>query len=637
MRCAVELSRPILPKYVISYAPGIWMYPLDGITNLSIDGTECVYDGIAGESVTMIASVRNDLSDMIPVSSISELIETPDSYFYTLDLEPTKMLLLNIGSGGIGRQHYLGKSIVIGLIEGYISDVDDSREDGVYYNDIFYDTRVSKIPGISLRRDHLFYGAVQYASGSCSLNNSDGQLDDKDYLGSIIKIYGVPDGADRSAWGLMYTGVISSVNVGDEYQLNFTDPRTQLDTDLVPGEITIGTDTKLIPVGYNQITKQSIVPIEETDTHVTFAVCAGKGSAIGGSVDTARGVAHYPRSIDRIYMRSSDDTAWVYYEENQIRTVDDADGSETIVPVTGLLSKNLYRGTVTILIDYAMNGDEYEEMVADYFGWHSIGTDPALTGGEIILDMLIMFGAVQYSAANFDLQQLSVELLKIKTESRKVSYSITERKKLMDIITDIAYSCDMLVPVLSDGRIAMRVDTKTTTVRYIIPHSSNLKELSESTDLRDVVTATRITYGSGDPKPVYQDTSNDATLAKRWRLHNTYEHETCLTDIESVKAKSDAILEQSNEPRKQTEWQIALDTENMLLDVVDAVIASRDRNGNRAVYDIVSINKMPLEGIITIRGAQRYTLDQEEDYIQGTLLGNAFLGDAQYIITGYTA
>ena len=633
MNVAVEIDIPVIPKYIISYRPGQWMYPIFGTEKVMIGDDEAFFGGMAQQNVSVIKSVRNGLDEMIPTSSIDENYQTGNSFYFG-EHNGVMMMFFNISKNGIPRQTFWGTHLKIGIIEGFLYRVDISRDNRNIYNDMLYKVRVLNIPPITMKRDHLFFGKIQFPEGSVDFINSDGEFSGRNFKGNFIRIYGFNDGDEAKDWLCAYSGKVTGQKDGSTFTLSFGDKRPYLNKEICAGIISAETcptvfdpksdEQKYVPVAYNYIEKFEAIPIRETATAVRYKFCAGKGDDVGGTVDTARGIAHYAHSIVKIWYETSDD-------EQNVFSV--GDGT--------LLGINLLEGWFEIHPDFALgdNQYEYETLYISFYGWHRFSDSskywdgkPWLNAAEIGLDLLMMFGNVQYNSANIDTQLYEEEREKCESEKRKISLLIYgDDDKCLDVIGKVCDSADAMFPNLSDGRYAFRFMTEAKPAVYEIRKPPIMNDLVISSDLLNVVTSTEITYGAagGEMKP-FKDKTREEEISTKHNVYNKYEKETILADKASVQKKSDNILNQSAEPRDNNSWDIPLDKENIILDCSMSVKAIRNDDGDKSVYDITSVKKDILGDLISIEGEERYKIDYSEGYIQGVLFGTFLFGIELY-------
>lgn len=644
MNAAVEIDIPVKPQYILSYLPGIWIYPLFGYQTIFFGMTECSFDGIAMQNVSVVKAMWNGIDEMIAVESIEIVINTPNSFWFG-DVSGTKSVVFNLGKSGVGRRHWIGKKIEIGIIEGYIASVDRTRPDLSFYNGSYYAPRVNKIPNLTQKRDNLFYGVIQFQEGTIELENSDGVLDEKQFCGSLVRVYAFDDGDEQDSWALAFSGIISKQNISESsLSITYTDKRAIDDRQIIAGKINRDTcptvfapeDTEelIVPVTYNMAIKAPAVPISDTGTSVTFKFCAGMGDEIGGSIDQIRKIAHFPYFLPDsaggiggtglcVYCETDDSEEYMVFQSDGFwtRSKESRHTGGVFTAVSGLLTVDIQRGTFTIHGDYAMSGESYQTFYVDHFGWHRYSSAseywdglPWLNGAEIAFDILNQFSFVQYNEANFNLQTYETEKKKAEEQRRKVSISITDDVKARDIIGKIMFSIDAIFPVLSDGRYGMRIDTHEAAPVAEIKLWQRFKEITSSVDLKEIVTSVDLIYGPAgneENKLHYIDRSQEKTLSDRWKTTNQYSAETLLYNEEAVKKKTDSILSDSMTPRSGGQWQGKATKALFALDIIDALIAPKNRSGSRSVFDITSISKDILGDSITITGRHRYDLEYD--------------------------
>lgn len=637
MIAAAEININIAPEYILSIRPGIWAFPVKGEAQVVVNGALGEFPNMPDQDVAVINSVRVNFDDLIPVYSLAEVEATPNSFFFWDDYRGTKTVCINIGN----REHYYGKTIQVGIIDGYISSDDAGN---AYYNDVFYEPRLKNIPSISMKRDRLSSGIIQFPSNSITLIN-DGRFNGRNDLGTVVNVYAYRPGDEYRNWLKIFSGVVHAAEYNDtEYKLSLVDKRQYNNSDMICGVINAETAQTVIeaddeteqfyPVSYNQIIKLEAAPIHKDAEYVTFKFCAGKGDAKAGSLDTQNGIAHYPFRIDRVWRRTDDDDGTIVYKENEIETTYDT-GSVVTSPITGLMIPNVTAGTFKIKTSSIVEDDSIITVFVDYIGWHRYsgperyhGGKPLLNAAEICMDMLNQFSGIQYNSANIDLALYEIEKAKVEGNWREISYTTEYSKvKNMDAIAKVAFSADLIVPILADGRYAIRYAAGEASSVYEIKRYQYLKNPTFSHKRDDVVTSTALKYGyagNSENQQTYKDESRKDEIANRWRIYKEYAKETCLADADSAKLKSDAVLELAAEPRLMTEYSIPLDIDNVGLDIVDALIGPSP--AGRSVWDIISIDKNIAGESVKISCQERSPLEYDADYAQGAVYGNPVYG-----------
>lgn len=118
--------------------------------------------------------------------------------------------------------------ISIGIIYGYsfneFTPVGDNQ---------LYEGRLLTAPEISSSRDPLYWGKMAFDAGNISLINGDGELDtfaqDNDIYGNQARIYLGYDEIDIDDYLLLYTGLIETVSIGEDFvSIQLSDKRKQL-------------------------------------------------------------------------------------------------------------------------------------------------------------------------------------------------------------------------------------------------------------------------------------------------------------------------------------------------------------------------------------------------------------------------
>jgi hypothetical protein len=117
--------------------------------------------------------------------------------------------------------------IALGVVNGF--SFNEFVPTGSY---TLYEGRLRGSPSVSISRDPMFFGKLQFDTGSFELINTDGDLDTlatQDVYGNEARVYLGYDGLDISEYQRLYTGSVEAIKVGEEtVTVSVTDKRKSL-------------------------------------------------------------------------------------------------------------------------------------------------------------------------------------------------------------------------------------------------------------------------------------------------------------------------------------------------------------------------------------------------------------------------
>jgi len=176
---------------------------------VTINGSPAFYSQVPQNEVDVIRSVRNGITNMVQVYTNAALDAYASANCFYFDAS-TYSLYCNFGtSNGIPFQQPYNLTIEVGIITGFSTAVDYSRNAGAYYSNILYAPRIKKIPAISKKVDNLQYGVLRKSETQLTLINSDGYFDDANYEGATFRLFGLDNGDEISDGVIVDSGVIT--------------------------------------------------------------------------------------------------------------------------------------------------------------------------------------------------------------------------------------------------------------------------------------------------------------------------------------------------------------------------------------------------------------------------------------------
>jgi hypothetical protein len=200
----------------VNAGAGVWVVNEDAFYPY-VDAS--LLSAFSAQFIPAIGSVVVDSTLMAQASTLLFCCNNNNTFYYD-----GANLYIHISGGDAPFYHV----IEIGIANGY------SREGFTPVGStVHYPSRLLSVPSISLARDPLFWGKLQYEGGSAELNNGDGEFDllaeDYNVYGNQARVLlGFRD-LDISQYERIFTGYIETVGIGNEQAtIDFKDKRKQL-------------------------------------------------------------------------------------------------------------------------------------------------------------------------------------------------------------------------------------------------------------------------------------------------------------------------------------------------------------------------------------------------------------------------
>jgi hypothetical protein len=201
----------------INCAAGVWYCSDDG---LYPEVDPLLLEGFTAQTFGDIGSVTVDGLFLTSVASLAALL-LPNQYYRDSINKKTYVILPNYDEPWI-------HNIFFGIVHGFSFD-----EYIPIGSSILYEGRLLGSPSISISRDPLFWGKIQYNFGGLDLINSDGEFDtfaqDNNVYGNETRFYFGYKQLNISDYARIYSGVMQDLNISEEeMQISISDKRIQL-------------------------------------------------------------------------------------------------------------------------------------------------------------------------------------------------------------------------------------------------------------------------------------------------------------------------------------------------------------------------------------------------------------------------
>jgi hypothetical protein len=171
-----------------------------------------------------IGSMLVDTKLQTKVDSLENLT-IPETFYYDNINSRVYICLLNYDSPYI---HNVFLGVVFGYSYNEFVPIDSNQ---------LYEGRLSGTPSVSISRDPMFFGKIQYNSSSAELINGDGEFDTypdtKDMYGNPCRLKIGFEELPIDDYQTIYTGTIGNTTVSEQaFNVSFTDPRKSLTKDV---------------------------------------------------------------------------------------------------------------------------------------------------------------------------------------------------------------------------------------------------------------------------------------------------------------------------------------------------------------------------------------------------------------------
>jgi len=652
-----QVDEPYLPKLFTPYRSGLWCINLFGVLEYIYGDTFYTYEGLPQIQPTDIGQLRLGLEYLTNVSEHTDRLkvcfDNGGTYIYD---KTNYKIITNIAVNGVPYQVPWGKSLEIGLITGYSDSVDAKREDGCYYQDIYYRPCISTISDITYKRDRLFFGVNVYASSTTDYFNHDGKLNEKKWLGSVYREYAVGEGNDLSANDLIKYGFIEKLTITNtKVTVSIADRRRTLDRNMDLGRL----NKTVYPFLDDDTAKENkIVPIAIGKIKNYKPICVNKSETTDGVnakyILSAVKDGYTLKSVDNVWIQITDDN-------NQSYDLIFPAVGQSIVQPKPLSSDSVYAVTATVnyRVDFihgllliprvavctaSMSDSEitydWADLNVNYYGWFNKGIDESteLCGVDLHRIGYETFGGVAFTEWNYERDAWSAERLKSRRQPRSYSILIDSDMTITDYLKKVCESSDTISTAKGDGRYSVLViDGTAGDIKYeITPEQLLNRTDADSQSLSEIVGTVKVGYGyagASDNQLTYTDDSLSTYVQQSYHIAAPDEEfTTILADEASAKDKAASLLKEVTNPTRQMEMTVWVNKELLKLDVVDTIIAPYGRGSDRAIYSINTIKKSRSKNQITLT-LNFLSQIKYDNYTQGYLFGNVLYGLTPYAYT----
>jgi len=592
MNSIIEIDYPVLITDLFSYQAGIWWCDLTPGT-----GTITGSDGLIGYWGT-----RNT----VEYNNIKTLTAFLNSY--------TKYEVLS-GCLADDMSFYVDGSIIYIHFENHEPMLDKITKAGnahgfvdyfeKYYNDLYYDPRVSSVPNISLKKDPFNFGIQSFSNFSVSFINEYGYFDNSNnddiYSQTIRHLVG-NIGDDYEDYHLINEGYIEDFSINrNSFSVKVADKRKAL--------------TQKLPLHTFNLIDYPNMSVEDSKLGQKIPMSWG-GPFLYAPCFCMDTDETYFANHDFIQFKLLDCYYYPMLAEPTIyKKVD-----ETYIEITPT-SIDLVNGTVTIAKSDC--ADEDDNISSLYFTGH--GADPAgyydegvYVPGEYnnplyqILYLMLDVANVPYNNILWDIGNPLIDEYMEMTEISdslnpliETSIYIKDDIDLKSIIEKICRSSNMMFYVKTNGKYSLKAYFPERVSKKTFLDDEWLSEPQFDYESNDFLSSVTIKYKTNYEKDQYNEIPDDSykrAVLERYRKEKSKSIETYSTNETSVNALSGDILERQQyilERVKRTCHITSLYYNNGMtnydvpLELMDFVRASHHRYGAVEVlktYEIIGIN-----------------------------------------------
>jgi hypothetical protein len=217
-RVLVQIDLSSLNLQWVNAGAGIWYVNFD---NLYPEVDSTLLSGFSAQTFGEIGSVYVDGIFQTKKTTLASLTDAVESFYFDRTNKELYVCLKNYDEPFIHDIH-------LGVIYGY-----SLKEFTPSASSILYEGRLTASPSVSISRDPLFFGKMQYNFSGISLVNADGYFDTfadtKNIYGNEARILFGYDELSIDDYITLYTGIIEDISISEETaDFSVGDKRKQL-------------------------------------------------------------------------------------------------------------------------------------------------------------------------------------------------------------------------------------------------------------------------------------------------------------------------------------------------------------------------------------------------------------------------
>jgi len=545
MNVLFEYDTPINHIYWLNYSPSVYFCVMvPGNVVVTDDNSNTGYYPYTNDAHYKFSSAKVDSYDYAPMATLLECLATDASFFYD---SATTRFYIHI----LDEEALLSKSVVLGRAIGF------SFNDVYYFNNFYYEPRLSSIPTMKWSIDPLFYGLHKYQPVNIGLINNDGKLDDwesRNLYGQAARIY-----VDEV---LKYSGFIEDYNLSwSDLSVKLQDLRKSLSQPVATRTLkeadypylSEGYIDKIVPVAYGPCDgrKALLLTGDYVGTYHTFLICDTSYNAV--------------ESLDAVYI----------------------DGVAA-TPV------NVDLALGTFQLTQAATSGNTDAVTCDF----TIAIDDSVA---IIKDLMWRYDGKPFIASFWD----TVEVNAAAVNSQKDYLYIDDDSALSKAIETMCIDSSLRMFTHDDGLYTIRAYDANRTPIKTIPKADFKNDYSATNNSSEYLTSCIIKYGYNADKDTwltYEEKSYENAAYYKYKKLKSKTFETNLTDLAGATDKAQTIMDFSSNVQniisRKLDW-IHSDIEITDFIICDPITRITTTEAP-AIYEVLSVAKDPDKGEVTI-------------------------------------
>ncbi len=548
----------------------------------------------AQAEITRIGSVKVDSVSLVRVSSAADCQTNNGSFYYD---DTDKELFVHCFEGDQPWIHVLTIGVAWGFRKGGTRGV---------YNNFIYEARLLSIPGISKRKDPLFFGKISFEGGDIEIENTDGKYDmfaeENDVFGNAARLLQGFDDLDYSDFLPTFSGFMENISIGSKVlRISIQDRRKQLsrkiptnlfDSTTYPDikESNVG---KVIPIGYGILKNVPVICTNEKEA----------GPPADYHFKLSDTIHHFINAID------------------EVRVKDVA-----VVPS----ATSLANGTFSLAaVDY----DPGNQVTCDFKGFEDPLGVLIENGMDVVADLMTSYYGVLFNANFYNIARW------FRAWAADVGIFINKKTQLINVIGDIAATVQGDFIIDDDGRYSFRIFSEYAPAVQIIRKEELLEIPQIDYDPTEVLTSLSVGYCKDWKENEYlilPDTSKEAEVFDKFKTYRSKFFPTLLTSQADAQAFATRRLDLSSDVKKI--FPVRTKPQSITREIGDMITVEIYRPtkallGN-AKAEVLGINKDG-NGMTVELECRLLELLPETKYEQGTYYGDSYYNDNYYGRTQY--
>ena len=568
-----EYDVPIILPYLLNYEAGIWFWTLSpGIIAVTDDNGNTGYYDEQNSTIYNIQSLLIDGEAFSETTSLADCRTTNKSFYYD---PATSKLYIHFDAFEPPLDSIISVGGAVGFSMGTFQDSIP------YFDDRYYEPRISKIFNIKKSKDPLYYGLLKFVTGKIQAINNDGYFDDwknRNLYAQATRILLGSVGDDYSEFQRIFSGFVENNSISwEDFSVTLQDIRAGF-TRPVASNLLTQSDYAYL----NDSNVDSPKPVAYGDIYNAPCICLNEGEV----------AATYTFLLCDTEFNSVDSLTEVL-----------VDG----VDQTAHASLNASSGTFTLSTDYYDPGDE---VTASF-------TVDIKNGVDIIKDLILNYDDKTYLASFWDLTETNAA----QAIARDTSVYIDDDTTLSDVIEQVCFDIDALFFPKDDGHYTVRIYSDDRDITKIIYPDEFIDEPDLQNESSQYLTSAIIKYKHNINDDTYLQYENLDYQDIAFSIYKRYKNavfETNLTTLADAQAKSETILDYSSNVPNIVSRTVKF--EHYDLEIMDFIVCSPytrfDQAPDYGVYEVIGLTKNfdNLEIKLNLRYITDYSMPVDVDY-----------------------